>query len=195
VAEAIAIWEKALPESRRVAGPEHPNTLSLMNRFATAQETLGRWAGAEVIRREVVALRRGSTPAGSPLLAGDLDGLARNLLVQARAREAELLLRESLPIREKALSKDWTRFNTMSLLGGAHLRQGRYAEAELLLIQGYERMKACEAKIPAPGKPRLPEAAERVIRLYEAWGKPEKAAAWKEKLGLADLPTEVFARP
>jgi eukaryotic-like serine/threonine-protein kinase len=39
------------------------------------------------------------------------------------------------------------------------------------------------------------EAAERVIRLYQAWGKPQKAAEWKVKLGLADLPDNVFGRP
>jgi hypothetical protein len=33
------------------------------------------------------------------------------------------------------------------------------------------------------------------VRLYEAWGKTELAAAWKERLGLADLPADVFARP
>ncbi len=36
----------------------------------------------------------------------------------------------------------------MSLLGGALLGQGRYAEAEPLVIGGYEGMKAREAKIP-----------------------------------------------
>jgi hypothetical protein len=39
----------------------------------------------------------------------------------------------------------------------------------------------------------LAEAAERIVRLYEAWDKPDAAAAWKRKLGLADLPDEVFA--
>jgi hypothetical protein len=41
----------------------------------------------------------------------------------------------------------------------------------------------------------LSEAADRVVRLYEAWGKPRLAAQWKLKLGLADFPAEVFARP
>jgi hypothetical protein len=31
--------------------------------------------------------------------------------------------------------------------------------------------------------------------MYEAWGKPGKAAEWKSKLGLTDLPADVFARP
>ena len=56
-------------------------------------------------------------------------------------------------------------------------------------------MKAREATIPSPGRPCLPEAAERVIRPYQARGKPEKATVWKAKLGLIDLPSDVFARP
>ena len=42
---------------------------------------------------------------------------------------------------------------------------------------------------------RLREAAERVVRLYEGWGKAERAAMWKAKLGMPDLPADVFARP
>ena len=53
-------------------------------------------------------------------------------------------------------------------------------------------MKPREDKIPAPTKSRLPEAAERAVRLYEAWGKPEKAAEWKAKLEAAGLPADVF---
>jgi hypothetical protein len=56
-------------------------------------------------------------------------------------------------------------------------------------------MKAREAKIPVHGRPHLARAAERVVKLYEAQGKPDQAAAWKVKLGLADLPADVFARP
>jgi hypothetical protein len=53
-------------------------------------------------------------------------------------------------------------------------------------------MQAREVKIPPVGKPRLPEAVERIIRLYERWG---KAAAWKAKLGVADQPADVLGRP
>ena len=74
------------------------------------------------------------------------------------------------------------------------LGQGKYAEAEPLVVGGYEGMKAREAKIPAHGKIYLTEAGERVARLYRAWGKPDQAAAWAAKLGLADLPADVFAR-
>jgi hypothetical protein len=64
------------------------------------------------------------------------------------------------------------------------------------LLFGYEGMKAREAKIPAPAKPRLPEAGERVAKLYVAWGNAEKAIEWRKKLGLKapQIPSKVFAR-
>ena len=62
-------------------------------------------------------------------------------------------------------------------------------------LTGYDGLKAREAKIPAESRLRANDAAERIVRLYEAWGKPDQAAVWKRKLGLADLPVDVFARP
>jgi hypothetical protein len=105
------------------------------------------------------------------------------------------LLRECLEIREKATPDDWSRFHAMSLLGGALLGRGRYAEAEPLLSQGYEGMMARQARIPASDQSRLREAAERMVRLYQAWGQADKAADWRAKLSPTDLPADVFARP
>jgi eukaryotic-like serine/threonine-protein kinase len=95
---------------------------------------------------------------------------------------AEPILRECLAIREQELPDDWRRSNALSLLGGALLGQKQYAEAEPLLRQGYEGMKQREAKIPEPAKVRLAEAAERLVRLYEATNRPDKARTWREKL-------------
>jgi hypothetical protein len=50
-------------------------------------------------------------------------------------------------------------------------------------VQGYERMKKRAAKIPIEGKPRLAEALERLVRLYDAWGKPDQATRWRRELG------------
>jgi hypothetical protein len=62
-------------------------------------------------------------------------------------------------------------------------------------VQGYEGMNTHKTKIPAIAKSRLSEAAERILRLYEAWGKPEEATDWKARLEVVDLPADVFARP
>jgi hypothetical protein len=64
-----------------------------------------------------------------------------------------------------------------------------------LIVSAYEGMAARAAKIPAPSRPLLAQATQRVIQLYGAWGKPEKVHAWKVKLGMSDLPADVFTRP
>src|SRR5262249_21194918 len=125
----------------------------------------------------------------------DLALLTRNLLIQSQWSAAEPLLREALTLREKATPDDGTRYDAMSLLGGALLGEGRYAEAEPLVVPGYAGLKARESRIVAPTRFHVREAAVRVTRLYEAWGKSEQAAVWKVKLGMPDLPADVFARP
>ena len=119
----------------------------------------------------------------------------RDLLGQSRWSEAEPPLREALAIREKVTPDDWSRYNDMSMLGAALLGQGRHAEAEPLVVSGYEGMKARETRITLTERYRLREAAERIARLYEAWDRPDQAAAWKATLGLRDLPAEVLAGP
>jgi hypothetical protein len=129
------------------------------------------------------------------LLAGELVELSRDLVQQGKSAEAEPLLRECVAIRDKAIPDDWRRLFAMSLLGRALLDQGRYMAAEPLQVAGYEGLKARAAKIPAVSKPHLRDAAAQVVRLYEAWGKPERARSWAAKVGVADVPTPVSDKP
>jgi hypothetical protein len=156
---------------------------------------VGRSAEAAKMVPDILAGARKTAPKDSPQLAVVLAQSGLTLLqVQAYA-EAEPLFRECLAIREKTQPDDWSTFNTRSQLGDSLVNQGKFAEAEPLLLQGYEGLKAREAEIPAPRKNSLAEAAERVVKLYEEWGKPDEATTWKAKLGMPDLPADVFARP
>jgi len=93
------------------------------------------------------------------------------------------VLRDCLSIREKQQPDAWTTCNARSMLGGALLSQKMYADAEPLLRKGYEGMKQREATIPLPVKDlRLREALERLVHLYDAWGKPDEAASWRKEL-------------
>ena len=134
-----------------------------------------------MFRAALEAARKQFGPA-DPRTAGIMAPLGLGLIQQGKWTEAEPILRESLAIREKLQPDEWSTFNTRSLLGGSLLGQKEYAEAEPLIVSGYEGMKAREARIPPPGRPRLAEAAERVVRLYEDWGKKDKAAEWRARL-------------
>jgi serine/threonine protein kinase/tetratricopeptide (TPR) repeat protein len=194
-AEAIGLLEGTLDDrDDPFELASRPFALASRVTLASAYESLGRWSEAEDLYHDVLARRR-KYESTSPQLADDLAALARNLLNQRRWSEAEPLSREGSAIRAMGTPNDWLRYDAMSLLGGALLGQGRCAEAEPLVVAGYEGMEARELRIAVPERVRLREAAERVIRLYEEWNKPEQATAWKAKLGMPDLPAEVFARP
>jgi non-specific serine/threonine protein kinase/serine/threonine-protein kinase len=147
------------------------------------------------MRRENSVRRRAADKLDTLLLAGDLVELSRELVQQGKSSQAEPLLRECVAIRDKAIPDDWRRFFAMSLLGRALLDQGRYTQAEPPLVAGYDGFKAREAKIPAVSKPLLGDAAAQLVRLYQAWGKPERARSWAAKLGVAEMPTDVFDKP
>ena len=93
--------------------------------------------------------------------------------------EAEPLLRECLKFREQNEANDYLTFYTKSLLGGSLLGQKKYAEAEPLLLKGFEGMKQREKTIPPQGRVRLPEALDRLIDDYTATNKPDEVRRWR----------------
>ena len=95
-----------------------------------------------------------------------------------RPAEAEPLLQQGHEMyRGLYPAESWWIPYTMGLWGMSILRQGRYEEAEPLLVDAYESMNP-----PPVAAPRKPQALLHIVELYEAWGKPEKAAQWQAKL-------------
>ncbi len=195
LSDAIAVLAATLRLREAKLGRDHRQTILSRTALATAYESEGRWAESERLFRDVLASRRKEGRPDSLLLAKALALLGRNLVKQQKWIEAEPLLRESLAIREKSAPDAWIRYQAMSLLGEALLGQGRHSEAEPLIILGYEGIKARESRIGFPERAELPQVAERVVHLYDSWDKPERAAEWKARLGLRDLPADVFRRP
>ena len=67
----------------------------------------------------------------------------------------------------------------MSMLGGALLNQKKYSDAESLLLDGYQGMKARKQTIPPNGIVRLTEALDRLIDLFEAIDQPDEVKKYK----------------
>jgi serine/threonine protein kinase/tetratricopeptide (TPR) repeat protein len=193
--KAELLFIQALDGKRRVLGPEHPGTLTGMNNLAALYLDLGKYAKAELLSTQALSLARRILGGDHPDTANAMSVVGRVLLKEQKYAEAETILRECLSIRKKTMTDDWVRFYTESLLGGSLLGRKNYTEAEPLLLSGYQGMKLREAKILAYHKVRLTEAGERIVQLYEAWAKPEQAAAWKARLSHADFPDDVFAGP
>jgi hypothetical protein len=186
-AEAIVLEEANLKMRETKLGPDNQFTLISRHNLASANFAAGRFDRAELLCSETIRRLREKPGSDVPLADAASLYLGMSLMGQQKWQEAEQVLRECLASRLKKRPDDWRTFDTQSQLGASLLGQRKYAQAEPLIVCGYEGLKAREANLPPPAKPRLPEAAQRVVRLYESWGKPEKAAEWRARLGLASI--------
>ena len=178
--EAIALHKSELELSKATLGPDHPATLGSMNNLAAAYTKAGRSEEAIVLHEQTLALLQAQLGADHPQTAGSMASLALSYLDAGRHAEAEKYARECLRIRQQTMPDDWRTYNTMALLGRSLAGQKAFADAEPLLLEGYEGMIARAASIPAAGKIRITEALEAIIELYEDWEKPEEAERWRE---------------
>jgi tetratricopeptide (TPR) repeat protein len=131
---------------------------------------------AQAVRRKPEA-----NPIVNPIVISDL-GAVR--FAQRQYAEAEMLLRESLPLVDKLWPDGGYRFYVTDLLGASLAGQQKYAEAEPLLLQGCQGLQKYQATMPPylNATRRITESLEHLTQLYDAWGKPDQAAAWREKL-------------
>ncbi len=136
-------------------------------------------AEAEALYRDRLAISRARVSPDEGELADLLARLTAILLAEAKFAQAEQPARECMAMREKTTPDDWLTFESRSLLGGSLLGQKKYAEAEPLLLSGYQGMKQREGHIPARGLVRLKDAFERLSGLYTVTGRPEQAARVK----------------
>jgi serine/threonine protein kinase len=155
----------------------------IVRNLIQCHERLKQFDQAEVWRRKWLSVVLTKFGAESAEHNVELAFLGQSLLAQKKFVDAESVLRECLAFRERNWPDSWSTFNAQSALGAALLGQKKYTEAEPLLIQGYEGMKLREATIPPQVQnQRLLEALERLVQLYDAWDKKDKADEWRKQL-------------
>jgi tetratricopeptide (TPR) repeat protein len=193
LAEARSLAEEAIK-----ADPPRPHRPASEKRRAVeilgaVLAELGDSAASEALYQEQLSEVRASVGADDLDLAAAMAQLVLVMVGEAKFTAAEPLARESLAIREKKLPEDWRTFNSRRLLGASLCGQTRYADAEPLLLSAYEGMKQREASIPSAARPRLREALQSLVHLYDATHRPDQAALWKQKL--AEFDQEQSKRP
>ncbi|HEY2414901.1 MAG TPA: protein kinase [Pirellulaceae bacterium] len=127
------------------------------------------------VQREITSL-----PAFSTERQRGLFRIGRLMVDQEEYAEAEPLFREWLRLRERLYAEHWSIYEGQSYLGTSLLGQQRYEEAEPLLITGYEGLMRHRQEIDSFNQQAPHRAAQRLISLYEQWGKPAQAQRWKQ---------------
>jgi serine/threonine protein kinase len=187
-AEASDALRASLEARRKVLPSSHYLAQSL---YAWGEFLLEQGEGrqAEPALQEALQIERDLLPSQHRDLGYTLAALGWAVTLEGRAREGEPLLREALPIcrtgypvgfwvtADTETGLDWGAATAESRLGGCLTAQGRLAEAEKFLLSSYPTLEAARG---TPPYLRV-EAVERIIKLYETWGKADKAAEWQAK--------------
>jgi len=86
------------------------------------------------------------------------------------------MLRENLELRRLALPPGhWLVASTESSLGSCLTTEDRFRKTESLVLHGFEGLKTARGEKHA----LTVEARRRLVALYEAWDRPDRAAAWR----------------
>ncbi|MCI0490048.1 MAG: serine/threonine-protein kinase [Blastocatellia bacterium] len=178
--KAEPLLKEALETRREVQGESHTEVAQCLTNLARIKQAEGDMDEAGRIYSQALEINRRALPAGHPTLAFSLTSLGRFLTAKGEAQAAEAMLREALEIRQKSLpAGHWRIAEAESLLGACLAESNNLAEAEPLLLQSYETLKSNRGERNKTTMRTLSE----IIKLYEAWGKPAKAAEYRRVLG------------
>lgn len=169
--------EAAELQARRL-GPEHPKTLSALGNLAYVLEDQGKLDEAERVFRRVVDVRR-KGPMTDQDTWGQFNNLAMLLQKKGDIAEAESIYREFLPKCEAGVPADhYILAIFRSNYGDCLTAAKKYDEAERALLQSQPALEQF-FKVPHP---RVVKGWTRLVKLYEAWGKPAEAEKYKALL-------------
>ena len=178
--EGTDLLEQAWAKVPKQPGLPVNRLASISANLGRAYEQAGQLAKAESLYHEALETVRQRHEEASPSATYLQVLLAGNLLMRQEIRRGRVTAPRVPEVPRTERSEQVVDLATKSKLGGSLLGQNKYAEAEPLLLAGYEGLKQREETIPPiVRKPRLTEAIERLVRLYEATGNADKAGEWR----------------
>jgi serine/threonine-protein kinase len=175
LAGAEASYREALEMRRKLFHGPNPKVARALNNLGYVLQAEGRAIEAEAYYREALSIADTSLGSDHPDRAAYLRNLAVALATEGKAVEAETKAREALSVfRSKQPPMLWRTADAASVLGGCLVAQGRFQEAEPLLLEGYSVLQ----KDKGDGAKHVEAARQRIIDLYKAWRRPEKSAKY-----------------
>lgn len=153
-------------------------TNTLMNYAGFAYDR-GRYELAADLSRQTLALRGGALPDSHPSIAVALQTLGRCLDRLDRHDEAGRDLEESLALRRRYLGADsWLVGSSAGLLGEHYTLVRAFPRAERLLLEADTILIGSLG----PGHARTVQNLDRLVAIYDAWPRPERAAQVRARL-------------
>jgi len=183
--EAEATDRESLAIRRNWYGEDHPDVAYSLRRLADVLRRERKPDEAETMYRQALVMFQRWFGNEHPSVATTLETLAELLRDQGKLAEAKLSARRCVSIREKKPRAIGERSPPAACSA---------ARCWLRPIMPRRNLFYSPVTIPARSKPRLKEALERLVRLYEATNRPAKAAECRQKLAEFE-PAETAKQP
>jgi non-specific serine/threonine protein kinase/serine/threonine-protein kinase len=193
--QAEPFYQQALAGWSAQRGADHILALIAKNNLAQLYLDQEKYDRAEPLLQEAVEAARRKPGLKEPNTQVFFRTLAECYEKMGQPARAEPLLRELAEFWKQQATDSWQYAELLARVGSNLLLQQKPADAEPLLLQGYEGLKQRQAPNPAQGKARLTEAVERLVQLYDATGPKDKADEWRKKLEEAKAAAKPPAQP
>ena len=175
--EAEPLYRKALEGLRRVLGEKHPTVLAGTNNLASVLMDLRRYDESEPLFEQAWLGLREAIGEEHPTTLLVRHNHARMIYERGEPARAAEMLDELLKVAERVLPADHAHLARFRATAGDCYRDlGRFDDAERELLASAQVLGASENTEVARG------ALKRIVALYEAWDKPDRAAEYREKL-------------
>jgi tetratricopeptide (TPR) repeat protein len=177
-AEAEPLLRRAYEGRAERHGSNHPYTLIALNNFANVVRQSGRLEEAEPLVRRNMELHLAVIGEKNPNTITGIYNYADLLRQLGRLDEAEVLFLRCIALgREHLPTGHWLRGLYRDGYGELLRVAGRYDEAEPHLLRGYHAL----SEQLGEGHPKSRRALDRLITLYEEWGRAATAAKWRAR--------------
>ena len=171
---------KALPTYRQMYGPKNVRTAGVMRTLANSLSKQKRYGAAEKLYRQVLAIDLRTQDEEKVTTARLRSSLADVLHATGALAEAQMHYEKALTVlQRKRGADDVMTLGVQRKMAAVLHDRGQYKEVEALLLDCYAQLK--RKKSPSSRMNRR-KTLQHLATLYDAWGKPEQAAAWRDTL-------------
>ena len=178
-AEMEALSQRTLEAQRRLFGADDSDTMATLGNLGNLYYRQGRFQEAARIREAVLESDRRRLGVDHPSTLVVLHNLASTYHGMGRLDEAEKLYREVIERRRRVIGESHPRtILTILKLGSLYVESKRFDEAETLLLSAH----SSAARTVGEHDAMVQGVIKELAKLYDAWGRPKEANAWRAKL-------------
>ena len=179
-AEAEPWRRRALDMQRALYGTPHSEVATSLNNLSRLLQAQGRYEQAEGLLRKALAMKRSlHDEEGHPATAVYLSNLGDLLHDRQRPAAADSAYRAARTmLRELGQEQSPRMAKTLAGYGDLLRDRGTYAKAE----QVYRTALSVRRTLHGDEHPAVSDLREALTRLYDAWDKPQPAAARRDSL-------------